>query len=89
MKNKIYILPDINAERLYYHDNLDGFRELVEGDSLYLCVTVEEFNTIAEKNAYLKGLSFGMDEITTAEMLILCSDNDCDKPYIELIEANL
>lgn len=87
-KYKVYIIPDMEAADLYNNDDLDGFREAIENEELESYVDVEEFETDAEKKAFLKGFSYGRDEDAT-DFLILCSDNECDIPYIEILESTL
>lgn len=87
-KYKVYIFPDMEAAGLYSNNDLDGFREAIENEELEASVDVEEFETEAEKNAFLKGFSYGRNEDST-DFLILCSDNECDIPYIEILESTL
>lgn len=83
----VYILQDEQAEELFYAEDIDGFRREVEEDDLWLYITVEEFETEAEKKAFLRGLSFGKNEDSPSGILVLCPDNESDIPYIDIIKS--
>lgn len=85
-KYTVYILPDTQAEELYNAEDIDGFREMMESSDMWLDISTEEFDTEAEKTAFLKGLAYNRSEEAPG-MLVLCSDNECDIPYIDTLKA--
>ena len=83
-KYKLYIIEDSEAEALVDGNDIDGFRDYLEGET-YLDIKTEEFETEEERTGFITGFFFGCDERAPAGKVVLIEGNEYYKPFIDII----
>ena len=83
-KFRVYIVNDSYLEDCFINDDIDAFTESVNDDD-FISYDCEEFETEKEAMKFVEGLFYGCDERSPRGKVVLCSWNDCDKPFINAL----
>lgn len=80
----VYIVNDSYLEDCFNDDDIDAFTETVNDDD-FINYDCEKFETEKEATKFVEGLFYGCDERSPSGKVVLCSWNDCDKPFINAL----
>ena len=83
-KFRVYIVNDSYLEDCFINDDIDAFTESVNDDD-FISYDCEEFETEKEAMKFVEGLFYGCDERSPRGIVVLCSWNDCDEPFINAL----
>ena len=86
MQIKLYVITDRNLIELFEDNDIDGLKQYLEEDDTLYFEDPVLFNTESETLAFCAGLGYGIDDHNPVDRLPLRSFEECDKPFIELIE---
>ena len=83
-KFRVYIVNDSYLEDCFNYDDIDAFTEAVNDDA-FIRYDCEKFETKKEATKFVEGLFYGCDERSPNGKVVLCSWNDCDEPFINVL----
>lgn len=86
---KVYVVRDQQAIEFLINDDVERFSEYVEQEEAPCLEEPEMFETEAEALAFCSGLGYGTEERGMLKVYPLRSSEECDLPFIEIIEKAL
>ena len=81
---RVYIINDDYLEDCFNNNDIDAFTESVNNDD-FISYDCEKFETEKDATKFVEGLFYGCDERSPRGKVVLCSWNDCDEPFINVL----
>ena len=83
IKYSVYIINDDCIEDCFLNEDINAFTDIVK--DYYIVYKCVEFETEQDAIKFLDGVFYGCDDRNPCGKIALCSWNECDEPYINIL----